>query len=347
MTVAVLYDELFLEHRDPFRPHPECPERLEAIHRAMVAAKLPQRVEMRRPRPATDEELVRIHRAEYIDHLRDSLPGESGQLDMDTFYAPRSFEAALAAAGGTIDLVSDAVDPGTAVQRGFALVRPPGHHAEANRAMGFCLLNNVALGAEAALAQGAKKVAIVDWDVHHGNGTSHSFYDRDDVLFLSVHRYPFYPGSGGPEETGRGEGRGYTVHAPMASGLGDADFLAVFDDVFVPVIRQFSPDILLISAGFDAHEDDPLGDMAVTDWGYGQAARRLCQLADDLCEGRVVAVLEGGYNQQALARNCVGVTEVLLAEGQMDPDEPRGKIEPYTERMLEGLKQQLSHQWQF
>jgi acetoin utilization deacetylase AcuC-like enzyme len=308
MSLGYVLDDLFARHRPP-GPHPERPERIIAARDALREAGLERMGESVAIRSARDDELGRVHTAGYLAELEMLLPGKAGWLDVDTYYGTESWPAALAAAGGAIDLAESVLDG--RFQRGLALVRPPGHHAEADRAMGFCLLNNAAIAAAAARARGAARVAVLDWDVHHGNGTQHSFYGDATVMYLSAHQYPFYPGTGAPEEIGSGEGRGTTVNVGLPAGAGDGDLIAAFDEVFVPALAAFRPDLLIVSAGFDMHEADPLAGLQVTERGYAAAARRLCRLVDETCGGRMVVLLEGGYDLGALGRSLVAVTEVL------------------------------------
>ncbi len=253
-------------------------------------------------RHATPEQLERVHERSYLDLLQ--RIDRPVLLDADTLASETSWEAATLAAGVALE----AVDRG-----GFALVRPPGHHALADRAMGFCLLNNVAAAAAAARARGAARVAIVDWDVHHGNGTQDIFWDDPTVMYQSVHQFPYYPGSGSPAEVGGPNAIGATVNVGLQGGSGDADYAAVFDHVFVPALERFRPDLVLVSAGFDAFEYDPLAGMRVSLAGFGGMASRLRALADRVCGGRIVAVLEGGYDLAGLAGGMTSVLGALLA----------------------------------
>jgi acetoin utilization deacetylase AcuC-like enzyme len=311
VALGYVLDDLFVRHRPP-GPHPERPERLVAASEALREAGL-ERVGTRLAiRAAAEEELGRVHTAGYLAELGRLLPGKSGWLDPDTYFGPETHAAALAAAGGAIDLAVGALEGRW--QRGLALVRPPGHHAEADRAMGFCLFNNAAAAAAAARAAGASRVAVLDWDVHHGNGTQHMFDADPAVMYLSAHQYPFYPGTGAPEEIGSGAGAGATVNVGLPAGSGDAELLASVDRVFAPALESFRPDLLIISAGFDMHEADPLAGLAVTERGYRGAAERLCRVAERVCDGRVVVLLEGGYDLGALGRSLVEVLKVMVGE---------------------------------
>ena len=259
-----------------------------------------------------------MHDDAYLDSLDRALAGGWGQLDPDTFHSPGSRDAVLHAAGGAARL-SRALMEGDA-RRGLALLRPPGHHAEADRAMGFCLINNVAVAAEAALLAGAERVAIVDWDVHHGNGTQHVFEERDDVLFISLHQWPFYPGTGSAEEIGRGAGRGRTANVPLPAGCGDAVYADAFRRIVLPLVRAHRPDLILVSAGFDAHRADPLAAMEVSADAYGAMTSALVAEADAIGHGRVGFVLEGGYDLAALEAS-VAMTARAAVGARLDlPD---------------------------
>lgn len=306
MNTLLLYDPQFLNH-NPGAGHPERPERLESVVAGLTPP--PGGAEMRAPaRPATTEELVRVHTPAYVNSIL-ALRGEYAQLDADTAISPGSVDAALLAAGTCVELVNEVLD-GKA-KNGFALVRPPGHHAEADRAMGFCLFNNVAVAAAAALARGLSRVLIVDWDVHHGNGTQAMFYARRDVLFFSTHQFPFYPGTGSLEERGEGEGEGYTVNVPLSSGLGDGDYMLAFKEVLVPVAEAYRPELVLVSAGFDPHEGDPLANMRVSSHGFAAMCGVVRAIADRFAGGRLALTLEGGYDLRALGKSARASAEIL------------------------------------
>jgi len=304
----VVRDPVFREHAS-LRAHPECPERLEAIDRAL--APLEARVRRLAPREASPDELLRAHGREYLDALR-RVEGRRGQLDPDTYASPRSVEVARLAAGSLVE-ASLRVARGEA-KRAFAALRPPGHHAERAAPMGFCLFNNVAIAAQALRAQaGVERIAIVDWDVHHGNGTQHLFEGDRDVLFVSSHQFPFYPGTGALDEQGSGAGLGATVNLPLAAGCGDAEYGQLFDELLVPMLLAFRPELILVSAGFDAHARDPLGGMCVSTAGFAGFAARLRAVADEVAGGRLVLALEGGYDLEALGESVAAVVEVLAA----------------------------------
>ena len=315
--LGYVLDEVFVQHRAPLG-HPEREARAEAVRDALLAAGVRERGRLIAPRGATDDELARVHHAGYLDDLIRVVPGRTGLLDADTYYSPGTWEAALAAAGSAADLALRVLDG--ELGRGLAVVRPPGHHATADRAMGFCLLNNVAVAAAAARAAGAARVAIVDWDVHHGNGTQDIFWDDPTVLYASCHQYPFYPGTGAPDEIGGPAARGATVNVGLPAGCGDAEYGAVVDAVFAPALRAFRPDLILVSAGFDPHQDDPLAGMRVTRAGFGRMAARLRAVADEVCGGRLVVALEGGYDLGGLAGGMVAVLEAMVVD-QVAPGE--------------------------
>ncbi len=305
--LGYVLDEIFgaSGHRAP-SGHPERPARFDAIRDALNEANLATRGTQVPIRAATDDELARVHASGYLQDLEKVVPGKQGWLDGDTYFSPGTWDAARAAAGTTAQLALGVLKG--ELSRGIAVVRPPGHHATRDRAMGFCLLNNVAVAAAAARAAGAARVAIIDWDVHHGNGTQDIFWDDPDVLYMSVHQYPYYPGTGAPTEIGGEKARGATVNVGLPGGARDEDYAAVFDHVFVPKLLAYKPDLVLVSAGFDAFEHDPLAGMRVTHEGFARMARRLRAVADRTAGGRIVAVLEGGYDLDGLAG---GMTKVL------------------------------------
>jgi acetoin utilization deacetylase AcuC-like enzyme len=278
----------------------------------VVASEFRQRGgDVREPRAATEAELARVHEREYISLVSETA-GRATALDADTFTSPDSYEVALLAAGAAITCVDHVLEaPG---RRALAMVRPPGHHAERNRAMGFCLFNNIAVAAAHARARGLSRVAIVDYDVHHGNGTQGTFYDDPSVLFISSHQYPYYPGTGAATETGAGKGAGFTVNLPLDAGATDADYEVAFETVAFPVLRQFRPKLILISAGFDALADDPLGGMRLSANQFARLTAALTAIADECCDGRVVAITEGGYDLAGFASCLRGVVPVLAGE---------------------------------
>jgi len=328
MTTGLVYDERFLAHRAPY-DHPEHPGRLTAIWQRLQEKGLVARCERIPAREATREELERIHTAGHISAIEGTAREDFRQLDPDTYACRESARAAKLAAGSLVDLAS-AVAAGR-LSNGLALLRPPGHHAEADRAMGFCLFNNVAVAARALQASGAQRILIVDWDLHHGNGTQHSFWEDPGVLYFSTHQFPFYPGTGAIGETGGGPGRGATVNVPWPGGMGDPEYLAAFDRVLLPIARDFRPDIVLVSAGFDAADGDPLGSMRVCPAGYAQMTARLGSLAG----GRIVLALEGGYDLEAIARSAAACLRVLL--GEAPAATKPAEVSPLAARILDDV----------
>ena len=318
MPLVLVTSDRFADHITP-PGHPERRERAEAMQ--VVAARwVRSGGGILAPRGASDEELARVHDQEYIAAMT-ATRGRALMMDPDTFTSPETEEIAREAAGAVVVAVEHVLQRR---DRALVLVRPPGHHAESDRAMGFCFYNSIAVGAAAARAAGVSRVAIVDYDVHHGNGTQWMFYDDPTVLFVSSHQYPFYPGTGAATDVGRDEGSGYTVNLPMEAGATDADYDVVYRTVVIPVLRQFRPELVLVSAGFDAHERDPLAGMRMSTGGYAGLTTRLIAAADELCEGRIVFVSEGGYDTSALAECCQAVINLASAESLPTVSEPEG-----------------------
>ena len=310
-TTGLVYHPTYLEH-DMGAGHPESPSRLRAIMQQLEQSGTLTRVTRIEPRKAEDEWITQVHTPSYVASLNRHAP-TSGRvsLDPDTSMSPGSLNAAYLAAGGALAGV-DAIMAGQ-VEQVFCAVRPPGHHAEAGRAMGFCLYNNVAIAARYAQKKhGLSRVLIVDWDVHHGNGTQHSFEDDPSVLFFSTHQYPHYPGSGWITERGKGDGEGFTINVPMEAGEGDEEYQAVFLKSLVPAADEFKPEFVIISAGFDAHKDDPLASMGLTEAGYAELTGIVAGIATRHAKGRILSSLEGGYNLTALAASVDAHINALL-----------------------------------
>jgi acetoin utilization deacetylase AcuC-like enzyme len=314
-STLILTDRRLLGH-DAGPGHPESPARLTAILDELEHSP-PASVTFEAPRAATDAEIDAVHAPAHREALQ-ALAGLRARIDEDTAMSEGSWQAATLAAGAAVGAV-EAVWSGRAADA-FALVRPPGHHADAARAMGFCLLNNAAIAAEAARKLGARRVLVLDWDVHHGNGTQDIFAARDDVMYLSSHQYPFYPGTGAPHEVGVGAGRGFTVNCALPGGQDDADYGAVFHDLFLPVARAYAPDLVLVSAGFDPHERDPLADMRVTERGFAAMTTAMAALAREVCGGKLVLLLEGGYDLSALAGSVRACLEALGGRREEFPE---------------------------
>lgn len=340
MATAYVFDPVYLQHFQ--RGHPEGPERLDAINRALDETGLRDRLVALTPRPISLERLARVHRPGHIERVKAVADhgggGLSGRGD-ETYVAPRSYEAALLASGAVVTGI-DAVLRGE-VKNAFALVRPPGHHAFADHGEGFCLFNNIAVAAATARAElGLERVLIVDFDVHHGNGTQAIFYRDPSVLFFSTHQWGIYPGTGHWSEVGDGGGAGYSVNVPLLPGWGDIALQRVFDDLLTPIARRFRPELLLVSAGYDPSWTDRLGSLLVTTQGFFALTRTLVQLSDELCRGRLVMTLEGGYGLDSLAYGVVASFAAMLGdEAVADPVGPgRYSEKPFDEAYLDQLR---------
>ncbi len=303
--VGYFYDDIYLEHRNP-PGHPESADRLMAINDGLKDASLWQKLVHLKPRPARPAEILSVHSKTYYE----SLASFTGYFDADTYVSPHSLGAAHAAAGAVLDAVGKCREG--VIDRAFCAVRPPGHHAEADRAMGFCLFNNVAVAAREARKLGYAKVFIADFDVHHGNGTQHIFEEDDTVFYFSTHQYPHYPGTGSASERGRGKGSGFTRNIPMDQGAGDAEFYAAYHDTLPGVVRDFSPDIMIVSAGYDIHVSDPLAGLRVSNDGIRTIVRSLLSAAANVPS---VFSLEGGYNLAALRESVIITVEELYSFG--------------------------------
>jgi len=338
MRVGLFDDPVFGEH-DAGSEHPERPARLEAVRRGLRDGVLEMDLARLAPRPASREDLLRVHTAAHVDRLAAGA-GRRVRFDPDTAAGPRSHAAALAAAGAVVDAVGRVLDG--SLDRVFCAVRPPGHHATPDRAMGFCLLNNVAIGVATALASGLRRVAVIDFDVHHGNGTQEAFWRDPRVLFVSSHQFPYYPGTGALDEVGEGEGRGFTVNLPMPAGLGDGEYSRAYREIVEPIGRAFDPELVLVSAGFDAHRDDPLGGMALGAAGFAELMDVCLAVASGAARGRLVAVLEGGYDLDAIAEASAAVVGRMLGRPFTAPDAtPR----PGTDHLLEAYRTAHAKHW--
>ncbi|MEM7035295.1 MAG: histone deacetylase [Chloroflexota bacterium] len=319
IRTGYIYDPIFLKHTFP--GHPESADRLKAILNAIDEADLWASLRQIPTRIATEEELSTIHPLEHQLRIRSVSEQGGGRIDADTYVTESSFDAASMATGGLIDLTLEVVKGN--LDNGFAIARPPGHHAERNRAMGFCLFSNIAIAAKVAQMRGGlERVAVVDFDVHHGNGTQYTLEDDPSVLFISSHQYPHYPGTGHAEELGTGLGKGATVNFPLSVGVGDAGFKQLYTDILTPLLQRFQPQLILVSAGYDAHWDDPLAQLGLTLNGIAWLSQYLIEQADELCGGKIVFNLEGGYNLDALSHGVVNSLKALL--GRTDFIDPLG-----------------------
>ncbi len=320
MAVGYVYHPIYLKHDTG--GHVENARRLEAIISHLERTGLKSQLNLIEPRAASIEEISRVHRREYIKEIEEMAQRGGGWLDPDTLMSAGSYEAALYAAGGLIRAV-EVVMAGE-VASAFALVRPPGHHATSSYAKGFCLFNNIAIATEHALAEyKLERILIIDFDVHHGNGTQEAFYDNPRVMYISTHEYPFYPGTGDLKETGGGAAEGTVINIPLSAGGGDSEYLNVLEQIIVPAAKGFKPQLILVSAGYDAHWADPLAMMQMSVTGFGQMAGIIKGLADELCGGRLVLTLEGGYHLEALAASVKATLDRLL--GNTTTSDPLGQ----------------------
>jgi len=333
--VGAIYDEYFLEHK-PFYSHPEQPSRLlacvETLKRHGIWRKL-KHIKIEVDTDEIREILEKIHSKEHIEMV-ESLSGHYGNIDADTYYSPETPSVAMKAVGASIQAVK-AIFEGE-VKKVFVFERPPGHHATFREAMGFCIYNNAAAAAEKARELGAERVLIVDFDVHHGNGTQDIFWKRDDVLYFSTHRYPFYPGTGRFEEIGEGKGKGFTVNVPLPRGLSDGEYAKIYEEVLLQVAEKFEPEFVVVSAGFDAHYSDPLADMNLTEEGFAYISQVIIKSAPK--SKGFVFILEGGYNLEGLSESVRNV--ILTLMGVKEPQ--KGKLITNIDEILFKAKRQFS-----
>ena len=329
MNAAIIWDKAFAEHDTG--DHPEGADRISTMIDHLRGTDLWPGLTVVKPETATESDILLVHTRRHLELIKRAAEGAGTWIDADTHVSPRSYETALLSAGGAI-AATRLWDRGLVP---FALIRPPGHHATPDRAMGFCLFNNIAVAAAKLLEEGCERVAIVDWDVHHGNGTQAAFYDEPRVLFVSMHQWPHYPGSGFFSECGEGAGEGYTVNLPLPAGSGDGDYSLAFQEVVEPIVTQFAPQAILVSAGQDIHSDDPLGAMDVTDGGFGIMALRCLRLARELSGERLAFVLEGGYDREASARSAEAVLRALVSEEAPSAGTAPGRAAAAIERARE------------
>jgi acetoin utilization deacetylase AcuC-like enzyme len=342
---GIVRDNRYLEH-DTGPYHVETPERLVHIYQALDELDIP--LAEITPRAATREEILAVHDPEYVDRIAATAGKEARHLDPDTVTSPQTYEVALLAAGGLLAAIDAVVDD---LGNAFALVRPPGHHAERNRAMGFCIFNNIAIGAQYARSHHRlERVLICDWDLHHGNGTQKTFYADPGVLYFSTHQYPYYPGTGHYTEIGEGAGKGYTVNCPLSPGYGDADYANILRHILSPIALAYRPQLILVSAGFDIYAHDPLGGMAVTEAGFARLTDIIMDVADSVCEGRLVITLEGGYHLEGQARSVEEVVRRMAGEGIPDREvRERQEDKEYThiERLVTTVQENLGDFWRW
>ncbi|WP_456475828.1 histone deacetylase family protein [Candidatus Pyrohabitans sp.] len=329
----IVYSDAYLRH--DLASHPENAARLRAIM-GYLREKL-ERLDITEPRRAEQREVCAVHSEGHYEYIRTLSEAGGGRIGMDTYVTPDSFEVALLAAGGAITAAELAMQRSYA----FALVRPPGHHATQEEAMGFCLFNNIAIAARYALERGmVKRVLVLDIDVHHGNGTQDIFYSSPEVLFISLHQHPLYPGTGYVKELGEGEGRGYTVNIPLPPGADDGSYLLAMDEIALPIAEQFSPQLVLVSAGYDTAREDPLGGMLLSKRSYYEIGRRIRVLTR-----RAALTLEGGYSQNALAQ---GVYATLAGLFDLEGEEKRidMQVNPQIKNRLEEYRRVLREYWE-
>ena len=307
-TGLVYHDDYLLHDTGVY--HPERPARLKRIIDKLHTSGQWDQLQLIMPKPADVKWIGMVHSNEYINFVQRECGATVAQLDADTAICKDSFRIALLAVGGCLG-AADAIMKGEVINA-FCAVRPPGHHAEKSRAMGFCLFNNVAITAKYIQQNyGLEKILIIDWDVHHGNGTQHAFYEDASVFYFSTHQSPHYPGTGLSYETGKGKGEGFNLNVPLPAGSGDKEYAEVFHDKLIPAAEKFKPDFILISAGFDAHRDDPLAGMLMTEAGFAHLTEMVTDLAEKFCAGKIISVLEGGYHLEKLAVSVAAHIDIL------------------------------------
>ncbi|MDO8885648.1 histone deacetylase [Candidatus Oleimmundimicrobium sp.] len=297
---ALLYDPIYLKHFAGFG-HPERPERLTVTLSILEEKNILSKLIKIKPQKASPKEITSVHSSLYLKEVEDLASRGGGNLDSDTVISSDSYETALFAAGAVITAVDKVLDG--AVDNAFCLVRPPGHHATSRKGMGFCIFNNLAVGTKYAQKRGLSRILILDWDAHHGNGIQEIFYEDSSVLYISLHQYPFFPGSGYYDQVGAGGGKGFTVNLPLSAGTGDVLCMKIFDEVVNPIAYQFKPELIMVAGGYDGHFADPLTSLKLTVPGYSKLTKKALNLADDICGGKLVVSLEGGYELKALSHS--------------------------------------------
>ena len=340
--VAIVRDKAFLLHA-PTSAHPENPDRLTAINRMLDENFARGELSFIPPKAASFQDIELIHTPAYIKKIEDTAMSNFTPLDADTYASKATFDCALLAAGSLIDCTKKILMG--EISSSFAFIRPPGHHAEKDRSMGYCIFNNVAIAAAYALKKlGLKRVAIVDFDVHHGNGTQNAFFETNEVLYISTHQYPHYPGTGSIKEIGRGKGEGFNINLPLPVGLKDADYTIIFAEIIAPVLIEYKPDLLLVSAGFDIYSGDPLGGMQITSEGFENMGYILKDCAAKTCNGRIIYSLEGGYSAQGLQEGTKSIIKTLLSEKAKLPEADNVSGEP-AKTAIDMIKGSVSSYW--
>lgn len=343
MATGVVFSEELKKH-DTGKGHPESAARVDAVARAIGSPSLSGKLESLPIRPAEREEVLLVHWDRLYEEVLESATCDKTFLDADTVASRATSSVAHLAAGAAIVAV-EAVLEGK-VPNAFAFSRPPGHHAKPDKAMGFCVFNNVAIAAKYAQQRfQLKRVLVIDFDVHHGNGTQKAFYTSPEVLYISTHQSPHYPGTGGVGEVGKDEGEGFTLNVPMPPGMGDSDYVDVFRNIVVPVGQEFAPELVLVSAGFDAHRDDPLGGMNVTEGGFAAIAEEIARLSRSTCAGRTVFVLEGGYDLSALEKSIVAVLRVLSGERASSINDASAEAGSASSELIRGIREAHRGYW--
>ena len=337
LKTGFVFDPIFLKHN--LVGHPENSKRLDTILAGLEQNKLTENLVGVSCREAVLEEILYCHQLDYVEHIKEFCEKGGGYLDPDTYSNESSFNATAIAVGSSIDLTKAVIKK--ELINGFALLRPPGHHALSNKSMGFCLFGNISIAAKASLnQQGIERVAIVDFDVHHGNGTQALIGDDPNILFISTHQYPFYPGTGSLREIGKGKAEGTIVNIPLEAGVGDNGFKKVYKEIVLPALRRFNPDLILVSAGYDAHWDDPLANLNLSLAGYNWISRELIKYADEMCSGKIIFFLEGGYNLDVLRYGVTNTIKGLMGIDTFDDPLGPSKInEPDINRLINELHQ--------
>ena len=342
-TTIVLKDQRYLNHITRCG-HPESSERLAAIYKKLNDKDIKGKFKEVCPREATKQDVSLNHSIEYIKTIEETAGRSIRNLDPDTTTSEGSWDAAIFAVGAVITGIDMILD-GDALN-GFALVRPPGHHAESSRSMGFCLFNNIAVGAHYLLKKyGLKRILVVDWDIHHGNGTQNSFYNMPEVLYFSTHQFPYYPGSGDFNEVGVKRGKGYTVNVPLPGGQGDEDFIDIFKSVLQPIVEEYRPQFILVSAGYDIYHLDPLGTMEVTSRGFYLMTKFLRNLAEKQCDGKILLSLEGGYHVDGLAESVKDTIIALSDDGKLEDFVEKSNVSRATADIIEKTKKIHADFW--